>query len=422
MIAVVICFTVFAYSISLRRRIWYYFPVYFVGFALILLNAWSLQNDYGMAFVGSDAAYLYELSKSISDKRVTWASLDSRYLGYAVYQSLVSYPFVDAAIVASILVKLSGWSLYVAAVSALDQSIRVRFLSPNSFYFLGISLLLLSGLTLAQFNFRDVLIATIIILIAAQFLSDSRFRLPAISALLFLMLFFRFFYVPMILVAYFVAKLTPYKYGFGRLKFAGFWLILPLILTTFIAGFLFSGFISAYLLNDGVGFMSRSYTLAGSGQSSLLSILKGFWASNPLIFFKDYFVLDAVDRTFVITSTSASLFVLLFSANFVLYISLLIVFIRPNIVTRMIANCSQCTSVDRKRIYIMVYTIILFVLQANMLYSLAFGGIQERHRAVFLALVAIVFSITNGFGVVTNRMIYTFIISVSLVLLGYLIG
>lgn len=411
-----------AYFLFLPSKKGFYLSLLLVGSALIATNLWLLYYEYGQAFVGSDATYLYDLAVNVYEGRQSIVSVDARYRGYAIYQLAMSYPYLSQPLVASFLIKLGGWSLFVFSLSRLDRNLSGLLPSTNGYYTFGIIMSAACGLTLAQFNFRDIVIASILISLASCYLSWSRYRLVFIAVLLVTLLFFRFFYVPLIVLAYLVAIVTPYKIGIGRFRFTGFWLVVPVVIVTILVGVLYSDVISRYFMVDGVVFLQNSYTITGVEQGLALSILKGLFAGNPVIFFNDFFVRSIVSRSFVLTGVSGSLFFSLFFLNPLLFASFFLVIAKPALIAGQLKSLAPKQKKERKRKILLAYTVIFFVLESLILYSIAFGGVQERHRAVFLSLIAIVFAIAYGTGAPHNRFIYTALVASLLIVLGLIVS
>ncbi len=357
---------------------------YFIGVLALIVNVHWTYLISGSYFAGSDASFFYdELLLFAQNKFEELSSLDSRYIGYIIYQFLVSYPFIYNEFLASVLIKLSSWTLFIISFSSVAKNLFIANKSnivSDKFVF---STFFIIGLWLCMYNFRDILILVCLLLSSSVYFSSGKYKIFKYLLVFFVLFYFRFFYVAIILLSYLLSRLLfslIKNRVLGLHKFNVLLIILFLFIVMVLGLDLLDAIHNFVILN----LLDSETSVTMKGQSFFLTIMSSFFAGNTLWFFLEYFVLGQT-RAFVITPLAAICQGVIYFYSYYYFLQLFVFVFYSNKVNQVMLRS------DKKILYVNIVT--FFILFIVIIYSLYMEGVQERIRIVMLCLLAIVNSI-----------------------------
>jgi len=216
-------------------------------------------------------------------------------------------------------------------------------------------------------------------------------EIPLFLVLCVFLWFFRYFFLYSLAFSLFTAivalKLLKPKNAIRKIIVMAFLLMITLsLLPTELLTYLATNFSQDFRYFVSVS----SYSL----QELFRGLLSSFIAGNPLKFVYSSIGLG-VDRAFVITSLSAIFQWSVYLATYTILIPFftLVLLTNDNHI-RLLSNHSKSMDGTRSK-QIFVFTTVVFVTLVLLIYSLFYGGTQERIRAVIIIPVAILFEIAK---------------------------
>lgn len=361
------------------------------GFTLITLNVFLVHEVSESWFEGSDASYLYATAKTFASYPSTILSLDNRYVGYTLFQLLSSFPLTNHEFAASLLIRYSNWTIWILSFIFIVKRIRYAFgldLSSRKFFTSVVNSIML---WVSLYNFRDTIIMSLCSTLLVMLASFRKKEIPLFLVLCVFLWFFRYFFLYSLAFSLFTAivalKLLKPKNAIRKIIAMAFLLMITVsLLPTELLSYLATSFSQDFRYFVSVS----SYSL----QELFRGLLSSFIAGNPLKFVYSSIGLG-VDRAFVITSLSAIFQWSVYLATYTILIPFftLVLFTNDNQI-RLLNNHSQSMDGTRSK-QIFVFTTVVFVTLVLLIYSLFYGGTQERIRAVIIIPVAILFEIAK---------------------------
>jgi hypothetical protein len=367
---------------------------YFLGLVVILVNVFWVYHFTGSYFEGSDATAYYLSAKNIKNNFGLLDFINIRYIGFNIYQIIAAYPLFDNELSASILIKLTSWSLFFLSCVNLNKNLTNHLgltLTKDQFVYYSIFFM---GLWLSLYNFRDIMILTCLISISSIYISDNKYRLLKIIIFLYLLFYFRFFYVALLLVSFFMAKGIDVVWKKNILKsrkinllFVGIFFII------FFAFSLTSIDVINVMLAQNENVLNSQMRYSVKASDPIVSFLKAMFAGNPIEFLVNYFF-ENISRAFVISPISAMLMSLIYLYSYVYFMQLfVIIFFTKKI---FLNSGNSFLKLNSSKITIFVFSVIFLTFFSLFAYSLTFEGMQERIRVPLLILLSVIILIIKS--------------------------
>jgi len=367
---------------------------YFLGAIIIVINVFWVHYLSGSYFEGSDATAYYLQASNVKQSFDLLNFIDIRYIGFNVYQIIAAYPLFENEQFASILIKLTSWSLFFLSFLNLSKNLAskgINNLQNSRFTFYSIVLM---GFWLSLYNFRDIIILTCLIFISSIYIGNQKNRILKIIFILFILFYFRFFYVILLMTSFFIVQILKYIWQTNIFKLRRYNLLIISIVITVIGAFSISSidFVNAILVQS-EDTLNSKMQFNIKVESPFVSVIKGFFAGNTLDFWLNYFFRN-FSRAFTITPISALVQGLIFLFSYVYFIQLFLVVVKSKQITKWIITDTNNTAIiESKKLLSLIHVIILFSFLAIITYSINMEGVQERIRVSLLILLSIVISI-----------------------------
>ena len=344
---------------------------FLLGALFIIINNFLTFNSIGSYFSGSDASGFYLSALNIiKNQSEIFSVFDYRYLFYNLYQNITCYPFIESEGIASLMIKISNWVIfhfsYTFFFNFLSQKNRVNTFFKASLFIIG--------LWLSFYNFRDIIILSLIIFSAVFFLKNSRKKLIFTLSILF---FFRGFLVLIFLASYFISKLITLKKDKLSSFFTIFLTFLFISLSFYYPLFQENTKLLMSLILD------VNFKIEAEDPNNIIFAL---FAGNPINFLIDY--INGYERSFFISNISAFLLISIYSLSYFLLTNFFInLFMGVHFKSDFIDN----TSIKKNRTLFLTCFITFFLLTITYNYEL--GGLQERIKSLLLFLIIIMMSL-----------------------------
>lgn len=359
--------------------------IYGIGLLLIPVHVFLLFDGSGSFFAGSDASNYYQEAKSVYNNWEIIKVMDVRYVGYNIYQILMAFPFLNNELLSSLLIKLNSWTIVNLLFFKLLTSLRIHAgidLFKNRL-FAVINMLMV--LFLCMYNFRDIVILQILILISVFYFSGGKKSRLYLLLCLLVLFYFRYFYVLIIVVAFIFSRLIG-----GKLKLK-YLAVEALSILVFLSIIGLAEY--ALLLLNFESLLGAVSTLQSGSENVFVALLKGVFAGNPLLFLYDYF--DGFQRAFFITNVSAFLVALIYFGSYLMFGFLLLdigyIFMLR---WRGLTNEGRAEIVNENRLVVFFRALVYFILGVAFLYSSSMEGLQERIRIplIFLSFIFVCYN------------------------------
>ena len=340
------------------------------GVLFIIINNFLIFNSIGSYFSGSDASSFYASAINIiKNQSEIFSVIDYRYLFYNLYQNITCYPFIESEGIASLMIKISNWIIF-----HFSYTLFFKFLSQkNSANTLFKASLFIIGLWLSFYNFRDILILSLIIFSVIFFLRNSRKKLIYTLSFLF---FLRGFLVLIVLASFFLSILITRKKE------------LSASLTIFLA-FVFISLSFSYPLLQEKTKLLMSLIFDVNFQTEAENpnnIIFSLFAGNPINFLIEY--INGYERAFFISDISALLLICIYSLSYFLLINF---FINLFVGVHFKSDFINYTSSKKNRTLFLTCFITFFLL--TIIYNYELGGVQERIKSLLLFLIIVMMSL-----------------------------
>lgn len=371
---------------------------YFLGLVIIMVNVFWVNHFSDSYFEGSDATGYYISAKEIKNNFTILNFIDVRYIGYNLYQIVVSFPYFNNELIASLLIKMSSWSLFFISLNSLRKSLLYNFYVIIQNYRFNYYSIIIIGLWLSLYNFRDIIILICLFFISSGFIGSSPIRLIKVLFFLFILFYFRFFYVVLLFISYFLAIGLEYiwRKNFFYLRKTNL-LLLSIIIITFLLLSINSIDILNDILLDSENVLQSQMFYEVNVSSPVFSILQGMFAGNSLDFLSKYFFMGFV-RAFTLTPISAVLMSLIYFYSYLFFLQMFVVIFNFRFSYLVPSICEgSIMEFFTKKMLIFLITSVFFVLFTIIIYSTYMEGLQERIRATLLPILIIVITIFAPF-------------------------
>jgi hypothetical protein len=367
-----------------------YFTFLMLGFLIILLNSFLIYESTGSWLAGSDASFLYERMLNFAESRIIIKNMDSRYIGYTVFQYLAAFPFTTNNFISVLLIKFSNWFIWIYALNYTLKKIKKHFyidLSTNIFFMILInSIVLWIGL----YNFRDIIILSLVTIISVCLLEGKKNWL-LIIVLSIILFFFRYFFVILFCISLLITAIIL-KFNKGRSILKK--ILLTLIIITFLITFM-PNYVYNFLLFLGIDELTSTSILKAIDISPIqyfTNLLTSFFAGNPLKF--AYTAIGTgVERAFTVTPLSAFFQFFSYLGNYIILVPFYLIiftinekkfnlfeYVKKKYNTKIAFNSRNFFAINT-----FIYMNLIFFL-----YTFFYGGIQERIRITILILLFLI--------------------------------
>lgn len=384
-----------------------------VGFIFISLNIVLIHETNNNWFAGSDATSLYMRAFLFNDLPNIIFETDNRYIGYTIFQFLASFPFIKNELIASVMIHFSNWVVWLLALMFMNRRIVNSFnfdLMKSAPFFLIANC---SVLWVSLYNFRDVLIISLVTVLLATIIGFKRKDFFILIIISFILWYFRNFFVYIYTFSLVIAMIILVSRKRKNLfKLMIGIILLFALLTTIMPVQFFSNL--ATTLDD-----FRFFVVSGSlsPRELLRGITSSFLAGNPIKFTYSTIGLS-IQRAFVVTEISSILRILVYFGTYTFLIPLFIILIfvdSQKLLTFKNNDLGNRRIINSKELFII--TAVIFVTSVILIYSIFFGGTQERIRVVVLIPAAIIFEIFRRNHYVKNQVYKAFVTSMMIMLL-----
>jgi len=318
--------------------------------------------------------------------------MDNRYVGYTIFQFLAAFPYIENEMVASFLIRFSNWLVWILSLVFFTSRIRKYFEVDLIRSIPFIVIVNSAVLWVSLYNFRDTIIVSACISILTVTISFSKRDLAALGFLSFVLWFFRYFFFYALAfslgTALMILHLTTYSKGmiFRRISIVAlFSIVIVAILPTRQLS-LFAADLSQDL---------RFFVTASSNSVTELfrGLVSSFFAGNPIKFAYSAVGLGA-QRAFVITSVSAALQWFVYLATYSFLIPLYIILFQSSTEKLGIKEYLSSESGETcKSGGVFFVTTFVFITLVILIYSLFYGGTQERIRVAVLVPASVMFEV-----------------------------
>jgi len=373
------------FFLAIQRNCWVFFALLVIGFIIIAMNTLIIHEVNGQWFEGSDATYLYLRARLFADSPSIIFETDKRYIGYILFQFLTTYPFTKNEVVASFLIRFSNWLIWILTLIFLEKKFEEYF---NFKLIKSIAFLVVANgalLWVSLYNFRDTIIVSLVTALCALIIGFKKKDIVFLVFLSFALWFFRYFFlyafIGSLIISLAVLRERKFNAGFFRITFG-------IILSVLIILIFFP---TQFWSNLAVNFNDFRFFVVGS-LLSLGKLFRGiassFLAGNPLKFSYTSFALG-VDRAFVTTGLSSLLQGIVYLGTYFFLIPLYILLIFTNSYNLVAYD----KNIKNKSKLVFMITVVILITFIISIYSLFFGGTQERIRVVVLVQAAILMEI-----------------------------
>ena len=376
----------------MRKDRWVLMMIVITGLIVITFNTLLVNNVSGQWFEGSDASSLYLRARLFSEAPDSIFFMDNRYVGYTVFQFLAAFPYIRNEMAASFLIRFSNWLVWILSLIFFTGRIHKYFEIELTRSIPFILIVNSAMLWVSLYNFRDALIVSICISMLTAPISFNKRDLGVLGALSFFLWFLRYFFLYALafslLIALLILHLTTYSKGmiFRRISVVAlFAIVIAAILPTRQLSVL-SADLSQYL---------RFFVTASSNSviESFRGLVSSFFAGNPLKFAYSAVGLGA-QRAFVITSVSATFQWFVYLGTYFFLIPLYIILVQSSTEKLGINEyLSSESGESRNSGGVFFVASFVFITLVILIYSLFYGGTQERIRVVVLVPASVLFEV-----------------------------
>lgn len=358
----------------------YFFSCFFIGVFFLWFNnelIYSISNSY---FAGSDATeyYLKALNFDFANLTMQEWLAEVRYVLYIIFQKTAAYPFLSNEKIASLLIKLSNWSIALLSVVYFKMTVRIYSMvsAKNSIYFRAFNILSLVFLCfLSTYNFRDALISASLIFIFSSLITNKITNFITVIGIVSLANL-RYFTLPVVMLGYILSKrprtkLRVRKLGISQ-ELASYSFLLFLIVLIII-GYAHITPIFTYVIQFLTGYSYYDEI----NHFSPIDYIRSLVAGNPIVYWSSYLTNATADRSFVITGIGAFIIGLNFLISYFLFVYIFSIPIFYFIVKN---PNKESTSHFSERLKVFTYVSIFTFLLLAAFYGFFYQGMQERIR------------------------------------------